>query len=133
VPVDARELARLVARYHAVVQRALELRPSTLLDLLQAADALRRPERLDGLIRACAADALSRPGRGSAVFAPGEWLLAALAVVRSVDAGRIAGEIGATHPDLDVLPERIRAARLDALRDWLHEGGPQIGPATSQN
>ena len=34
--------------------RARELRPATLLDLLTAADALRRPERLDALLDACA-------------------------------------------------------------------------------
>ena len=87
-----------------VVQRALELRPATLLDLLLATDALRRPERLDGLIRACAADALSRPGRGGAPFEPAQHLLAALAVVRSVDAGRIASEVSAAQPDAALLP-----------------------------
>ena len=71
VPADCSELARLVARYHGDVHRAKELRASTLLDLLLAADALRRPERLDGLLRACSADALSRPGRGGESYAPG--------------------------------------------------------------
>ena len=52
----------LAARWHGVVHRAAELRPATLLDLLSAADALRRPERLDTLLAACAADACSRPG-----------------------------------------------------------------------
>ena len=132
VPVDARELARLAARYHAVVQRALELRPATLLDLLLATDALRRPERLDGLIRACAADALSRPGRGGAPFEPAQYLLAALAVVRSVDAGRIASEVSAAQSDAALLPKRIRAARLRALRSWLQDG-PQAGPSARRN
>jgi tRNA nucleotidyltransferase (CCA-adding enzyme) len=84
------------------------------LDLLLAADALRRPERLDGLLRACAADALSRPGRERESYAPAERLRAALAVVRGVDAGAIA----AAHPDASDLPERIRKARLEALRSW---------------
>ena len=114
VPADCAELARLVARFHGDVHRAAELRMTTLLDLLLAADALRRPERLDGLVRACAADALSRPGRRDQSYAPGERLLAALAVVRGVDAGAIA----TAHPDAVQLPQRIRAARLEALRHW---------------
>jgi tRNA nucleotidyltransferase (CCA-adding enzyme) len=114
VPTECSELARLVARYHGDVHRAAELRASTLLDLLLAADALRRPERLDGLLRACSADALSRPGRGGDSYAPGERLRAALAVVRDVDAGAIA----AAHPDSPELPQRIRTARLEALRAW---------------
>lgn len=119
VPADCAELARLVARYHADVHRAQELRATTLLDLLLAADALRRPERLDGLLRACAADALSRPGRGAETYAPGERLRAALKVVRGVDAGAIA----AAFPDAPELPQRIRAARLDALQAWESANG----------
>jgi tRNA nucleotidyltransferase (CCA-adding enzyme) len=114
VPAECSELARLVARYHGDVHRAAELRASTLLDLLLAADALRRPERLDGLLRACSADALSRPGRRGESYAPGERLRAALAVVRDVDSGAIA----AAHPDSPELPQRIRTARLEALRAW---------------
>jgi tRNA nucleotidyltransferase (CCA-adding enzyme) len=113
VPTECSELARLVARYHGDVHRAAELRASTLLDLLLAADALRRPERLDGLLRACSADALSRPGGGDS-YAPGDRLRAALAVVRDVDSGAIA----AAHPDSPELPQRIRTARLEALRAW---------------
>jgi tRNA nucleotidyltransferase (CCA-adding enzyme) len=113
VPAECSELARLVARYHGDVHRAAELRASTLLDLLLAADALRRPERLDGLLRACSADALSRPGGGDS-YAPGDRLRAALAVVRDVDSGAIA----AAQPDSPELPQRIRTARLEALRAW---------------
>src|SRR5450631_262427 len=123
VPGDCRELARLAARYHGVVQRAFELRPATLLDLLLAADALRRPERLDGLIRTCAADALSRPGRNAETFAPGERLRAALNVVRSVDAAAIASSVPARQAESGDLPRRIRAARIRALRTWLRELG----------
>jgi tRNA nucleotidyltransferase (CCA-adding enzyme) len=114
VPSDCGELARLVARYHGDVHRAHELRGATLLDFLLAADALRRPERLDGLLRACAADALSRPGRSGQSYVSAERILAALKAVRSVDAGAIA----AAYPDTSDLPQRIRAARLEALRIW---------------
>ncbi len=70
VPVDCRDAARLAAGLHLKVHRAQELRPATLLDLLLAADALRRPERLDALLAACAADVRSRPG-GDGDYAPG--------------------------------------------------------------
>ncbi len=49
-------LARLVARYHGHCHRALELRPSTLLRLIEATDAWRRPQRLDDFLIACEAD-----------------------------------------------------------------------------
>jgi len=114
VPADCGELARLVARHHGTVARAVELRAATLLDLLIAADALRRPERLDALIHACAADVLSRPGRAGDAFVPGEWLRAAREIVRGVDAAAIAQR----HSGDPELPRRIRDARIAALRGW---------------
>ena len=62
VPVDCRDAARLAARWHGTIHRAAELRPSTLLDLMTAVDALRRPDRLDTLLAACEADACRDPG-----------------------------------------------------------------------
>jgi tRNA nucleotidyltransferase (CCA-adding enzyme) len=118
-PSDCGELAVLTARYHGTVHRAFELRPSTLLDLLLATDALRRPDRLAWLLQACAADALSRPGRADEVYAPARWLNAALAVMKSVDAGSIArGNV-----DPAQLPERIREARIEALAEWKKQSG----------
>jgi len=113
-PADCRELALLTARYHGTVHRASELRPATLLDLLLATDALRRPERLAWLLQACAADALSRPGRCGESYAPARWLNLALAVVKAVDAGVIARD----NPDPENLPAKIREARIEALRRW---------------
>jgi tRNA nucleotidyltransferase (CCA-adding enzyme) len=116
-PADCRELAVLTARYHGTVHRASELRPATLLDLLLATDALRRPERLAWLLRACAADALSRPGRSGERYAPALWLNLALAVVKAVDAGVIARD----NPDPAQL---IREARIQALRAWKKQIDP---------
>jgi len=113
-PADCRELALLTARYHGTVHRASELRPATLLDLLLATDALRRPERLAWLLQACAADALSRPGRCGESYAPARWLNLALAVVKAVDASVIARD----NPDPENLPAKIREARIEALRRW---------------
>jgi tRNA nucleotidyltransferase (CCA-adding enzyme) len=62
IPNDYRDLAVLVARYHGLVHRAFELRPSTLLDLFEKADAFRRPERFADVLAACEADARGRSG-----------------------------------------------------------------------
>jgi len=113
VPVECRDVARLTARYHLDVAHAEELRPATLLDLLGAIDALRRPARLDALRAACAADRNARPGREHDGDRPGEWLAHALSVVRKVDAGAIAK---AATPDK--IENAVRQARLKALRAW---------------
>ncbi|MBA3506508.1 MAG: multifunctional CCA addition/repair protein, partial [Betaproteobacteria bacterium] len=122
VPAECFDAARLAAKWHGIVHRAAELRPATLLDLLLAADALRRPGRLDGLLAACQADAQSRPGRGDD-YAPERIVRDALAVVKHVDAAKIAGAIAAKRlagqaAPSDAIAKALRAARLKALQQW---------------
>ena len=59
---ELRELAVLTSRFHTHVHRAAELRPSTLLELLEHADAFRRPERFAQFLLACELDARGRAG-----------------------------------------------------------------------
>ncbi len=62
VPTAHRELAERVCELHLRVHRAEELKPKTLLKLLEAADLLRRPERLPLLLQACESDYRGRLG-----------------------------------------------------------------------
>jgi tRNA nucleotidyltransferase (CCA-adding enzyme) len=62
LPGDYRELAVIVARYHGIVHRAFELKPKTLLEFMERADAFRRPERFAHVLLACEADARGRTG-----------------------------------------------------------------------
>jgi len=114
-PADCRELARLAARYGPAVHRAAELAPAALLDLMLAADALRRPERFEQLLRVCAANRQSSSRSSRADYPPAARLAAALAIVREVDAGAIV----AARPQAREVPRRVRAARLKALREWM--------------
>ena len=60
VPGEYRDLAVIVARYHGIVHRAFELKPSTVLEFIERADAVRRPERFGQALLACEADARGR-------------------------------------------------------------------------
>ena len=62
IPSDYRELALIVARYHGIVHRAFELRPKTILEFMERADAFRRPERFAQALLACEADSRGRTG-----------------------------------------------------------------------
>jgi tRNA nucleotidyltransferase (CCA-adding enzyme) len=62
LPNDYRELAVIVARYHGNVHRAFELRPNTVLGILEKTDALRRHERFTQALIACEADSRGRLG-----------------------------------------------------------------------
>jgi tRNA nucleotidyltransferase (CCA-adding enzyme) len=60
VPTEYRELAQVVSREHQRIHRAPELRDATLLEVLEATDAFRRPDRFEKLLLACEADARGR-------------------------------------------------------------------------
>jgi tRNA nucleotidyltransferase (CCA-adding enzyme) len=118
VPQECRDIAELTARHHGTIHRARELRPATVLDLLLSMDAMRRPGRLDMVLAACAADACSRPGRPQ-TYEPAQLLREARAVVKGVDAGAIAREVGAKAEGReDAIASAVRAARLAALKRW---------------
>ena len=78
VPTDYRHLAELTARWHGLVHRALELRASTVLELLEHCDALRRPDRFREFLLACEADFRGRPGWEGRPYPEGDLLRAAL-------------------------------------------------------
>ncbi|MBX9609824.1 MAG: multifunctional CCA addition/repair protein [Gammaproteobacteria bacterium] len=113
MPKEHRELAVLVARLHTKVHLALELRPDTVLRLLNEADALRRRARFEEFLEACHIDACGRLGLEDRAYPQTGRLRAALDVVAAV----------AVQPLLDqglrgpALAEALQDARLAALRD----------------
>src|SRR6185312_17278908 len=84
VPNAYRELGILAARHHAAVHRAAELRPNTLLKLLETVDAFRRPERFAELLLACECDARGRAGLESRPYPQRDYLLRARAAAAAV-------------------------------------------------
>ena len=62
VPNACRDLACLAAEFHTHCHRAFELRASTVLKVLDRADAFRRPDRFEKLLLTCEADARGRAG-----------------------------------------------------------------------
>lgn len=107
VPNECRDLALLAARYHHDIHRAAELRSSTIVRILEQGDALRRPERFDQLLQACACDFHGRPGYESLPYPSQDMFARALEAVQSVDAAAIAREV--------LEPQKI-AARLHEAR-----------------
>jgi tRNA nucleotidyltransferase (CCA-adding enzyme) len=84
VPTAYRELAVLTARQHTLVHRAAELKPETVLKLLDASDAFRRPDRFAELLRACEADARGRTGRETEPYPQADYLKTVLAAAAAV-------------------------------------------------
>lgn len=78
IPTDFRHLAELTARWHGLAHRALELKPSTILELFEHCDALRRPERFREFLVACEADFRGRTGWEARSYPEAELLGSAL-------------------------------------------------------
>jgi tRNA nucleotidyltransferase (CCA-adding enzyme) len=62
VPNDIKDLALKVAEFHGHVHKLNEMRPKTIVSLLEKLDLFRRPEKLDPFCLACLADARGRLG-----------------------------------------------------------------------
>jgi tRNA nucleotidyltransferase (CCA-adding enzyme) len=119
-PSDCRDLAVLAVELLPLAHAALASDAESLVDLLQRADAFRRPERFASLLAICEADVRGRPGRHGAAYPQAQRLLAALASARTVDAAGIAARL-----DSRPIPERIRAARVEAVAAAVNRGQDQ--------
>lgn len=62
IPNHFRQLAELTAGWHTHIHRAAAQKPQTLLKVLDACDAFRKPERFQQLLIACMADSQGRTG-----------------------------------------------------------------------
>jgi tRNA nucleotidyltransferase (CCA-adding enzyme) len=83
-PAEYRDLAVIVARYHGIVHRALELTPKTMVDFMERADAFRRPERFANALLACEADARGRTGFEQRPYPQRLYITAARAAAAAV-------------------------------------------------
>jgi tRNA nucleotidyltransferase (CCA-adding enzyme) len=111
VPVEHAALAELVCRLHLDAHRALELRPATVLGLLEKTDALRRPERLERFLVVCEADKRGRLGSSEAAYPQAAYLRAAREAAAAITAAPFV-ERGLAGP---AIGEAMRKARIDAI------------------
>ncbi len=112
VPADYRELAELAALWHGLAHRAAELRPRTVLKMLEGCDAFRRPERFRELLLACEADHRGRGGLRHEPYPQADLLrraqeVAQAAVLTAEEREGLTGE---------QIGEHLRRKRLGALR-----------------
>ena len=105
LPAAVRDLAVLAARHTNSIADAAALAPEAILELLDATDAWRRPDRFSQLLRASLA---AEAHRAAAI----ERLEHARAAAAALDAGAIAQ----SSSGAEAIRKRLNAARLDAIR-----------------
>jgi tRNA nucleotidyltransferase (CCA-adding enzyme) len=113
LPGDYRELSVIVARYHGNVHRAAELKPSTILEFFERADAFRRPERFAQVLLACEADSRGRTGLEHLPYPQRPYLQAARDAAAAV---KPSSEDIAAHRG-EQIAELLRQRRLRAVTE----------------
>ena len=117
VPAVCRDLALLAAKYHGEAYRAQELKPATLVRLLQALDAFRKPQRFAEFLEACSSDFHGRPGFETKLYPQADYLQDALRAAQSVNAGAIAKRVRKPTQ----IAANVRAARIAAVKSRLKQ------------
>ncbi|MEE4184549.1 MAG: multifunctional CCA addition/repair protein [Gammaproteobacteria bacterium] len=112
VPNDCRDMALQVAQFHTHVHRAAELRPATLLKVLEAVDAFRRPERFEEFLLGCEADARGRAGLDDRPYPQAALFRSACAAAKAVTTEPLV-EAGLQGP---AFGDALRKARVSAIR-----------------
>lgn len=112
VPNDYRRLAVKVCRWHLHTHKAAELRPATILKLLEGLDGIRRDDDIEPFLIACEADARGRKGLKEQHYPQPNVLRTLFAAAQTV-----------TPRDLDLsglsgvqISEKIRKARTAAIQ-----------------
>ena len=116
VPNGHAQLAALVCEHHTKLHRVEQLRPSTLLELLESLDAMRQPERLERFLLACEADARGRTGFEDREYPQRDYLNAVLKAISQLDVKALLAENCKSSP-----PELIRNMRLQIISDKVTE------------
>jgi tRNA nucleotidyltransferase (CCA-adding enzyme) len=113
LPGDYRDLAIIVARYHGIVHRVFDLKPQTILEFMERADAFRRPERFAQALLACEADSRGRTGLEQQPYPQRHYLLAARDAAAAIkpSADEIAAHAGARIAQL------LHQRRLHAITE----------------
>jgi tRNA nucleotidyltransferase (CCA-adding enzyme) len=114
IPTACRELALAVAEFHGHCHRALELRPATILKVLERTDAFRRPDRFEKFLLACEADARGRTGFEDRPYPQKAYLQGALRTASAVSARDVVRE-GMEGVQIG---NAMRRKRLQALGEY---------------
>jgi tRNA nucleotidyltransferase (CCA-adding enzyme) len=118
VPNAQRDLALSVTREHLIVHKARELRPGTLLELLERMDAFRKSDFFDRALDACLCDARGRLGFEQCDYPPVPYLREARTVASAIQAAEVVAA-GFTGPDIG---EELKRRRTQALAAWKSAG-----------
>ncbi|GAB2510505.1 multifunctional CCA addition/repair protein [Microbulbifer agarilyticus] len=122
VPNPITALSLGVCEYHLHCHKAFELRPQTVLKLLRALDALRKPERFEQFLESCEADARGRLGLEDREYPQVNYLRAARAAAAQADPQALIAQ-GFAGAELGKALDRARLQALTNLKNTYGASG----------
>ena len=110
VPNSFKNLCTNVMQYHTHCHRALELRPETLTDMLQALAAFKPNNRLEEFLLACEADARGRYGFETRPYPQATYIRSAAVAAAVVDTSKLSSSaLQGAEIGIEIRRQRIAA------------------------
>lgn len=120
VPNAFKSLAQHVMEYHTHCHKAMELKPSTLVDLLNTLGVFKQHNQFHEFLLACEADAKGRTGLENRPYPQADYLSAAAKTAVAVDTSSLTnGELQGA-----AIGEAIRQLRIKAVSDKIKSEQP---------
>nr|WP_136250228.1 multifunctional CCA addition/repair protein [Ningiella ruwaisensis] len=111
VPNQCRDLALLVSQHHSVIHRVFENSPEDILNVLNKADAWRRPQRFEQLLLTCKCDFLGRKHFANRPYPQYEYWRKLLVDLGKIDVQQFV-QNGAKGPEIK---QMLHQARLEVI------------------
>ncbi|MCE2595981.1 multifunctional CCA addition/repair protein [Motilimonas cestriensis] len=115
VPNECRDLALIMSQVHGTVHRAFDLTAEQILELLDQADAWRKPQRFEQLLLTCKADLTGRLGFEDKPYAEADYLFEAYQTAQQVDVKPI---MAAGFKGLEI-KQQLSKERIQALNSFI--------------
>jgi len=114
VPNECRDLALMVSEHHTTIHTAYELRPSTVVGIMDKCDAWRKPARFQQMLQCCVADSKGRTGFELLPYPTADYMWQAYQAAAAADVQAIvkAGFTGAE------IKEKLNEARIELVKQF---------------
>jgi len=114
VPNECRDLALIVSEHHTTIHTAFELRPSTMVGIMDKCDAWRKPARFQQMLQCCVADSKGRTGFELLPYPTADYMWQAYQAASQADVQAIvqAGFKGAE------IKEKLNEERIELVKQF---------------
>ena len=119
IPTRFSDLARRAATYHTQLHHLYELRPKTILKLLEGLDAFRKRQNLEWFLLVCQADFQGREGFADQDYPQAGDLLSAYEAASSVDSKQLPR--GVVGPMVGVAMKQARTTKIAAVMNTIKQ------------